>query len=77
MEIKPFEKKLYLSSPTTHGDEIKYIVTIENKATIDLENVDLRGAFLEGAILPDGFSSPDVKEQTAHLKSMNIKGLLI
>jgi len=26
MEIKPFEKKLYLASPTTHGDdEIKYI----------------------------------------------------
>ena len=25
MEIKPFEKKIYLSSPTTHGDEIKYI----------------------------------------------------
>ena len=25
MEIKPFERKLYLSSPTTHGDELKYI----------------------------------------------------
>ena len=25
MEIKPFEKKIYLSSPTMHGDEIKYI----------------------------------------------------
>ncbi len=25
MEIKPFEKKLYLSSPTMHGEEIKYI----------------------------------------------------
>ena len=25
MEIKPFEKKIYLSSPTTHGDEMKYI----------------------------------------------------
>ena len=25
MELKPFEKKIYLSSPTTHGDEIKYI----------------------------------------------------
>ncbi|MCR5670087.1 MAG: DegT/DnrJ/EryC1/StrS family aminotransferase [Butyrivibrio sp.] len=25
MELKPFEKKIWLSSPTTHGDEIKYI----------------------------------------------------
>ena len=25
MEIKPFEKKLYLSSPTMHGDELKYM----------------------------------------------------
>ena len=25
MEIKPFEKKLYLSSPTTHGEELKFI----------------------------------------------------
>ena len=25
MEIKPFEKKLYLSSPTMHGEEIKYM----------------------------------------------------
>jgi dTDP-4-amino-4,6-dideoxygalactose transaminase len=25
MEIKPFESKLYLSSPTMHGEEIKYI----------------------------------------------------
>ncbi len=25
MEIKPFEKKIYLSSPTTHGEEIKFI----------------------------------------------------
>ena len=25
MEIKPFEKKIYLSSPTMHGDELKYI----------------------------------------------------
>ena len=25
MEIKPFEKKLYLASPTTHGDEMKYV----------------------------------------------------
>ena len=25
MEIKPFEKKVWLSSPTMHGDEIKYI----------------------------------------------------
>ncbi|MBQ6589080.1 MAG: DegT/DnrJ/EryC1/StrS family aminotransferase [Butyrivibrio sp.] len=25
MEMKPFESKLYLSSPTMHGDEIKYI----------------------------------------------------
>ena len=25
MEIKPFEKKIYLSSPTMHGDEIKYV----------------------------------------------------
>ncbi|MBR1670939.1 MAG: DegT/DnrJ/EryC1/StrS family aminotransferase [Butyrivibrio sp.] len=25
MELKPFEKKLYLSSPTTHGEELKYI----------------------------------------------------
>ena len=25
MEIKPFEKKVYLSSPTMHGEEIKYI----------------------------------------------------
>ena len=24
-EIRPFEKKLYLSSPTMHGDELKYI----------------------------------------------------
>ena len=25
MELKPFEKKLYLSSPTMHGDELKYM----------------------------------------------------
>ena len=25
MELKPFEKKLYLSSPTTHGEELKFI----------------------------------------------------
>ncbi len=25
MEIKPFDKKIYLSSPTMHGDEIKYV----------------------------------------------------
>lgn len=25
MELKPFEKKIWLSSPTMHGDEIKYI----------------------------------------------------
>lgn len=25
MELKPFEKKIYLSSPTMHGEEIKYI----------------------------------------------------
>jgi cystathionine beta-lyase/cystathionine gamma-synthase len=25
MEIKPFEKKVWLSSPTMHGEEIKYI----------------------------------------------------
>lgn len=24
-EIKPFEKKVWLSSPTMHGDEIKYV----------------------------------------------------
>lgn len=25
MELKPFEKKIYLSSPTMHGDELKYM----------------------------------------------------
>lgn len=25
MEFKPFEKKIWLSSPTMHGDEMKYI----------------------------------------------------
>lgn len=25
MSIKPFEEKIWLSSPTMHGDEIKYI----------------------------------------------------
>jgi dTDP-4-amino-4,6-dideoxygalactose transaminase len=25
MELKPFEKKLYLASPTMHGDELKYM----------------------------------------------------
>ena len=25
MEIKPFEKKVYLSSPTMHGDELKFM----------------------------------------------------
>ena len=25
MELKPFEKKVWLSSPTMHGDEIKYV----------------------------------------------------
>ena len=24
-DIKPFEKKVWLSSPTMHGDELKYI----------------------------------------------------
>ena len=24
-DIKPFEKKVWLSSPTMHGDEIKYV----------------------------------------------------
>ena len=25
MDIKPFEKKIWLSSPTMHGDEIKWV----------------------------------------------------
>ena len=25
MELKPFEKKIWLSSPTMHGDEIRYV----------------------------------------------------
>ena len=25
MEFKPFEKKVWLSSPTMHGEEIKYV----------------------------------------------------
>ena len=25
MEIKPFEKKIYLSSPTMHGEELQYM----------------------------------------------------
>ena len=25
LEIKPFDKRVYLSSPTMHGDELKYI----------------------------------------------------
>lgn len=25
MQIKPFEKKVWLSSPTMHGDELKYV----------------------------------------------------
>ena len=25
MDIKPFENKVWLSSPTMHGDELKYI----------------------------------------------------
>ena len=25
MELKPFEKKLYLASPTMHGEEMEYI----------------------------------------------------
>ena len=25
MEIKPFEKKLYISSPTMHGEELKFM----------------------------------------------------
>ena len=25
MEFKPFDKKIWLSSPTMHGDEIKYM----------------------------------------------------
>ena len=25
MELKPFEKKLYLASPTMHGEELKYM----------------------------------------------------
>lgn len=25
MGIKPFQKKVYLSSPTMHGDEFKYV----------------------------------------------------
>ena len=24
-DIKPFEKKVWLSAPTMHGDEIKYV----------------------------------------------------
>lgn len=26
MKIKPFEKRIYLSSPTMHGEELKYMV---------------------------------------------------
>ena len=26
MKIKPFEKRVWLSSPTMHGDEIKYVM---------------------------------------------------
>jgi len=25
LELKPFEKKIWLSSPTMHGDEIQYV----------------------------------------------------
>ena len=25
MEFKPFEKKVWLASPTMHGDELKYM----------------------------------------------------
>lgn len=28
--LKAFEKKLYLSSPTMHGDELKYITEAHN-----------------------------------------------
>lgn len=48
----------------------------------DLQDADLQDAYLGGAeltyaILPDGFSSDDQKEQIDHLKSRNIEGLII
>ena len=48
MEIKPFEKKLYLASPTTHGDdEIKYVQEAFDTMmhTVNFFNATLFGCF--------------------------------
>ena len=36
MEIKPFKDKVWLSSPTMHGDEIKYVFDEITGAQADL-----------------------------------------
>lgn len=43
----------------------------------DLSGVDLRYAVLSGATLPDRFRSLYQEEQIEHLKSLNIKGLIL
>lgn len=42
MSLKPFERKIYLSSPTMHGDELKYITEAYNNNWISTigENLD-------------------------------------
>ena len=36
VEIRPFQKKIWLSSPTMHGDEIKYVQEAYIKELKDL-----------------------------------------
>ena len=36
--IKPFEKKVWLSSPTMHGDEIKYVEEAYNCLCIKIQS---------------------------------------
>lgn len=41
-DIKPFESKMWLASPTMHGDELKYMtVSYENTEAIRLMDEEL------------------------------------
>ena len=40
-ELRPFEKKIWLSSPTMHGDEIKYITEAYETFLINFKYVVL------------------------------------
>ena len=51
-KIKPFEKKIWLSSPTMHGDEQKWVNDVfeKNWITTDVENANETEILVVGKI---------------------------